>query len=483
MNARARASAPVVILCGFMGTGKSSVGRSLSCLLGVPLFDTDEMIESREGKTIAEIFARRGETYFRKLERDILEELDIAGGAVVATGGGMVVEQDNFARLESMGVLIHLDAGLDVIARRIGADALRPMAAGATEGWADLYEQRRPMYARIAQRVDTSQRSAEETAVDIAEAVLSGGNVMHLRVNTLPIPGVAATVTNTRLSRIVIGRGVAARLGEWLDRLGLAGDSGRDTPSVVFLIPRRIEKLYLQQITAPLDKASISWRRIHVRDGDADKTIEQTTGLLDELAGSGASRSTVVVTVGGGVTGDIGGLVASLYMRGVPWFNIPTTLLAQVDASIGGKVGVNTERAKNLVGAFHQPLVVLSDPDLLTSLPPREIANGMAEVVKTAMIGDAEFFAELVGGATIDADFLEHAVRVCSRIKGAIVEADPYERDLRRVLNLGHTLGHALEAAGAYTGLSHGEAVALGLLAALRVAIARGDARTPYLDD
>jgi 3-dehydroquinate synthase len=236
-----------------------------------------------------------------------------------------------------------------------------------------------------------------------------------------------------------------------------------------------------------LDDRSIPWQVLHIHDGDAHKTLASAIDTLERVAATGATRDTAVVTVGGGVTGDLGGFVASMYLRGVPWCNVPTTLLAQVDASIGGKVGVNAAGAKNAAGAFYQPFLVLADPDVLATLPPREVACGMAEVVKTAMIGDAHLYHRLRSaardGREAGPDLLAECVVACARVKGRIVEADPWERDLRRALNLGHTVGHALEAALGPDVLRHGEAVALGLLAALRLALARGDASPAYLEE
>ena len=486
MSARRATSDPVVVLCGFMGTGKSGAGRHLANRLNVPFFDTDEMIEAGEKRSIADIFAKDGEARFRDLESTIIGELDTSRGAVIATGGGMVMDEGNFARLESMGTMVLLDAEREVIESRLTESAGRPLAGSGSGDLMELYEKRRPVYDRIPHRIDTSRRSAEETACDIAGNILPGGRVTHIRVDTLPLPGRVPTVENTRLSRVVVDRGASTELGAWLERLDLASASP-EKPSVFLLIPPQLDELYGERITHPLRERSLTWQTVHVDDGDRNKTLAQADRLLGELAAAGAARDSVVVAVGGGVTGDIAGFVASVYMRGIPWFNIPTTLLAQVDASIGGKVGVNTAQAKNLIGSFHQPLIVLSDPELLGSLPPREISNGMAEVVKTSMIGDEALYKRLLDaardGSRIDADLLGECVRACVRVKGSIVERDPHERGPRRVLNLGHTLGHALETSLAYTGLSHGEAVSLGLLAALRVAAAHGKASAQYCEN
>jgi 3-dehydroquinate synthase len=259
-------------------------------------------------------------------------------------------------------------------------------------------------------------------------------------------------------------------------------------------LPAAVRDALGGQLAASLEAAGVPWDTIAIRDGDGEKTLEQAGELIDGLAALGAERDAVAVAVGGGVTGDLVGFVASVYMRGLRLVQVPTTLLAQVDASIGGKTGVNTGGAKNLIGSFHAPVLVLSDPAVLRGLPRREIANGMAEVVKTALLGSAAFFAwlerELAGGreaagaspALGRIEFLERCIAECAAIKAAIVERDPFEAGERRVLNLGHTVGHALETAGRYADWTHGEAVAVGMMAALHVAVGRGRATPACLD-
>jgi len=479
------AESPVVILCGFMGVGKSLVGARLADLLDVEFIDTDERIEKSQRLPIAAIFERDGECRFRILEHDLVSQLSPKNGAVIATGGGMLVDESNRKRLTEMGTLVHLDADLDTITRRIAGDFARPMLSDETNDAGEqiraLWEARYPSYQTAALRIDTSTRSCDEAALDIAEYVASNGRQTNLRLDTRPLPWRTPSPGNTRLCRVLAGTGAAAELGGWLERLDLK-------TSVFFLVPPHIEELHIDRLTAGLDERAIEWRCIAVNDGDANKTLEQASALLDALAAAGARRDSVVVTVGGGVTGDLGGFVAATYMRGVPWINVPTTLLAQVDAGIGGKVGVNSERAKNIAGTVYQPHLVLSDPALLSTLPARELSAGMAEVIKTAMIGDADLFKFLrsnanAGTSLDDISLLARFVRACTTVKGRIVETDPFERDLRRVLNLGHTLGHALETALGYDGIRHGEGVALGILAVLRVSMRRGLAVAQYFHD
>jgi shikimate kinase/3-dehydroquinate synthase len=473
---------PVVILCGFMGAGKSSVGAALAPLLGVELIDTDALIEEQAGTTIAAIFSEHGEEYFRGLEAAMCRSIDASRGAVIATGGGMVMDPDNFSHLEKMGTTVWLEASVDAIVERAAGD--RPLLVGAVSKdevrarVVSLLAGREDVYRQCELRLETSNRTSEEAAYDIREMVQAhraGFEVGPLRLETRPLPGRRQRIGNTRLSRVAVGRGVADGLGAWLERLEL-------TTSVFFFTPPHIGRFALPRMTPSLDEHGVSWRVIHVDDGDAHKNLNQGGRLIDELAVTGAARDSVVVTTGGGVTSDLGGFVASIYMRGLPLVHVPTSLLAQVDASIGGKVGVNHARAKNLIGAVYQPHLVLIDPSLLDTLPEREWANGMAEVIKTAIIDSPELFEQVErmvseGGARR----AEEVITECVRLKAGVVEDDPFEVDRRRILNLGHTLGHALESALTFTGPRHGEAVGLGLLAAWRVAIARGCADAEWL--
>jgi 3-dehydroquinate synthase len=471
-----------------MATGKTTVGRALAQMLGVPFVDTDETIEARAGKSVAEIFASDGEARFRDLEAEVCASLAIpdgaSGGAVVASGGGSLLRGETFRRFEALGTMIVLEASIDEVLRRASAAGVRPKL-GAPEDAAStraraqrLYDERKPVYDRVAWRVDTTHRRAEETAFEIAEHLRRAQHketLLYMRAGARPVPGRKARAGEDGLTRVVVGRGAFTRMGAWIRDAGLAGP-------VFVLVSRTVAGHHGVAARASLDAAGLRNKFIELDDHEDAKSFEQVEALLYELVDAGATRDSVVVALGGGVTGDITGFVAATYMRGVAFVQVPTTLLAQVDSSIGGKVGVNHPRAKNLLGAVYQPQLVLTDVDLLSTLPDREIASGMAEVIKTAIIGSPALFARLEGGklSLRDAGFLDACVVECARVKARIVEEDPYEQGLRRVLNLGHTVGHALEAATGYGTLTHGEAVAVGLLTALRVSVGRGLAASKF---
>lgn len=461
-----------MVLAGFMGTGKSETGRALAAMLGLDFADTDRIVEEREGIDLPAIFRDKGEAYFRSREEEVCLELAGRSGLVVATGGGVPVGKRGFPALSRNGKVFLLEASVDAILERVGRGGSRPLLSSDREG-ADtglagkkekvvrLLEARQQAYSAIESKVDTTRIKPNEAACRIAAS-------LDLPFRTVPVRVMDG------LTRIETGRGLLCRLG---DRLA----SEVRASSYHLLIPQKVRDLFIDRIEASFRAASISWTEIAIQDRENGKSLKQAGEIVDRLAASGAGRDAAVVAVGGGVTGDLSGFAASIYMRGIPLVHVPTTLLAQVDSSIGGKTAVNHPRAKNLVGSFFQPRLVVSDPCALASLPAREIAGGLAEVVKTAMLGSPGLFEFMEKELSDEPEqsvrtvpFLERCVAECAAVKGGIVERDPFEKDERRVLNLGHTLGHAIEAVAGYGRVIHGEAVSIGLVAACRIAAGRG---------
>jgi 3-dehydroquinate synthase len=239
-------------------------------------------------------------------------------------------------------------------------------------------------------------------------------------------------------------------------------------PRVLVVSNETVAPLYMDKLLALL--AGREALRVELQDGEAYKNLQAISGILDTLANNGAARDTTVIALGGGVVGDIAGFAAACYMRGLPFIQVPTTLLSQVDSSVGGKTGVNHARGKNLIGAFHQPALVLIDTDTLQTLPDRELSAGLAEVIKTAAICDAGFFTWLEASMQQlllrDPDALAYAIRRCCEIKAAVVAEDEREHGRRALLNFGHTFGHAIENSVGYGEWLHGEAVAAGMVMA-----------------
>jgi len=268
------------------------------------------------------------------------------------------------------------------------------------------------------------------------------------------------------LYRLRVGAGALKLVGDEMRGLGFAG-------RVVVVSDSNVAPLYLEELLSSLREVGLEPHQLVIEAGEEQKSLASAGRMYDTLNEFGAERGTPVVALGGGVVGDLGGFVAATYFRGVPLVHVPTTLLAQVDSSIGGKVAVNHGRLKNNVGAFHQPMAILSDTSVLRTLPEREFRNGLAEVVKSAVIRDMEFFAfleENVGRImSREDDVMEDVVASTARIKAAVVQEDERDGGLRNILNFGHTVGHGFESASDF-GVSHGESVAIGMLAACNIA-------------
>ena len=258
---------------------------------------------------------------------------------------------------------------------------------------------------------------------------------------------------------ILVGAGVFARLEDHLEAAGLKG------PFLVVSQPR-----IFKAVGKGLQK---KFPVVLIPDGERAKTLATVARLLDRMVDLKLTRQSTVIALGGGVVGDVSGFVASIYMRGIPVVQVPTTLLAQVDSSVGGKTGVNHRVAKNLIGTFYQPSLVLSDPLVLRTLPDREYASGLYESLKYGVIRDTPLFEDFERNIAIflkrDPEAIERLVARCAAIKAEVVMADEKESDLRRILNFGHTVGHALEAAAKYQRIKHGEAVGYGMIAAARI--------------
>jgi 3-dehydroquinate synthase len=457
-----------LVLTGFMGTGKTTVGRLLAEMLGQPFFDLDAEVEKHAGKSVSDFFVHQGEGAFREWESRVLGVLLKNGHGVIATGGGTLLSEKNRARIFSQGTPILLKASTEALVRRLSGEKTRPLLRSAQRAGRlaaeieEIQSQRSKVYSTVEYQVDTTHRQADEVAGEIA--ILAHGD--SCRMEAMDAPRQHAT-------QILTGRGSLSKVGQHLRACGFV--------RAFVLMPESVSVHHRVQVDQSLRQSQVEAEFITVFDGDSEKNLRQAESLLDEMADRGAARDTPVVAMGGGVTGDLSGFVASIYMRGVPLFLLPTTLLAQVDASIGGKVGVNHHGTKNGVGAFYPPRMVISDPCVLRTLPLEELSNGMAEVVKSALLASADFFSWLesqkhrpLEEALRDISFLEECVQRSVAIKADVVRKDPLEKDERRLLNLGHTLGHALESATDFAAFKHGQAVAIGLVAAHRIAEGRG---------
>ena len=443
-----------VALVGPMGSGKTEVGRALAQRLGWTFVDTDAEIVSRQGRSIADIFRTDGEHGFREMERAVVRGAARGRNRVIATGGGAVLAAATRRALRDAGPVFWLTAPVDVLLHRIGDDAGRPLLGHDPRGSLErLLRERDALYADAGQPIDATQ--PVETIVDAVLRALSAGQ-RAVRVDL-----------GVRSYDVKVGAGTLALLGHELQTLGGRG-------RVVIITDRGLMKRFGARVSAALAGCRFDVVEQIVPAGERAKSWRHASVILDGLAAAGVNRSDTIVALGGGVVGDLAGFVAGVYMRGLRIVQVPTTLLAQIDSSIGGKTAVNHERAKNLVGVYHQPALVLADVDTLSSLPARERRAGLAEAVKYGMILDPELFGMLERDAeglvaTREMSQMADVVSRCAATKARVVSLDETERGPREILNYGHTVGHAIESA-MKGDLIHGEAIAIGMTVELRIA-------------
>ena len=467
-----------IVLIGFMGTGKTEAGRCIAARLGRPFVDTDAMIEARAGRTIARIFAEDGEPAFRRLEAAAVAEAGATRGAVIATGGGVPLQSGNMRHLRRQGIIVALTASPHVIVARVGGGADRPLLGADPESAVRrLLAERDAAYRDADLVVDTSESSADEVA-DRVLAFVAARPAVDPAAHTPPPPRRACPPP--RRVRVELGdRGYDVHIGGALlprlaDLLQDAGVVGR----LVLLTHPRLDARYGRPLADALRAAGRDVVTVTVPPSESSKSLRAAARVYDALVDAQLDRGSALLALGGGVAGDLGGFVAATFLRGIRWVALPTTLLAQVDAAIGGKTAVDHPRGKNLIGAVHQPALVVADVDTLASLPRRELRSGMAEVIKTGVIGAPDLFEFLEGNLrrvlARRAEALVHTIERCAAYKARIVAADEHEAGERIVLNYGHTIGHGVEAAVGYRGLRHGEAIAVGMTLEARLAVRMG---------
>ncbi|MHB1324255.1 MAG: 3-dehydroquinate synthase [Coriobacteriia bacterium] len=451
-----------VFLTGFMGAGKSAVGRALAAMLDRSFVDLDREIEARERTDIPSIFRERGETGFREAEHATLEGLVHRGPAVVATGGGAVLRHDNQALLKKHGVVIHLSVSPEVAMARLGDTRDRPLLAGG-----GIDTARRILAARLPVYAATADHVVATDGLTIDEVARAALEALESTVERTASAAMTITVTHAGGGYdIVVGAGLLCTLGDLVRRVA-------DGP-VALVTDETVGPMLGERAAGSLRDAGLAVSVHQVPAGEPSKCWEQAGALLEEFAEARLDRTATVLGLGGGVVGDLAGFCASAYMRGIGLIHVPTTLLAQVDSAIGGKTGVDLAAGKNLAGAFWPPRLVVCDTAVLATLPEAEWTNGLVELLKGAFLEGGETLACVEKG--LDAlvarrsDTVRVAVQAAAAFKADVVSADLRESDVRECLNLGHTLGHALELLVGYGVLPHGLAVAEGMRFAGRLA-------------
>ncbi|MCQ8278995.1 3-dehydroquinate synthase [Acetobacteraceae bacterium KSS8] len=450
-----------IVLVGLMGAGKTTVGRRLAARLGMAFHDADVEIERAAGITIAELFERYGEAEFRRGEQSVIRRLLGGEPIVLATGGGAFMDAGTRDLVRQTARSVWLRCPLDLLVKRTAGRSHRPLlkTGQPREILSALIERRHPFYAEADMIVDCTDDGVERTTERVAEALDAHVPPRRLEV---ALPG--------RRYEVITGAGLLGRAGALLAPVLLQ-------KRAVVVTDSTVAPLHLQTLTDGLAATGITVDSLVVPPGESSKSLAGFGDLADRMLALGVERRTTVIALGGGVVGDLAGFVAASVLRGMPFVQVPTTLLAQVDSSVGGKTGINMKAGKNLVGAFHQPIAVLADTDVLSTLPIRELRAGYAEIVKAGLIGDVALYdwceshaQDVLGG---DAACQAEAVRLACAFKARVVGDDEREEkpnDGRALLNLGHTFAHALEAEMGFDGsLLHGEAVGIGLVLAFRL--------------
>ncbi|MCC6501469.1 MAG: 3-dehydroquinate synthase [Anaerolineales bacterium] len=429
-----------IFLYGPSGSGKTTVGKALAEHLRLPFVDSDQIIETNAGMTIPQIVEAHGMTKVRDLETAVLEQIVNGKESVIALGGGALLREENRALVETSGKVILLKAELPTLIERLQNDPhKRPLLAGDLKSKLTEYlESRRDHYDSFQRTIRVDDKTPEQISREI---------------------------------QTVVGRHRLSAMGEYDVQVGQIGNLPYGD---LIVTDENVAKHRLKNLGVE--------KSIVLPAGEEHKNLETVSRLWKAFLENGLDRKSVVIALGGGVICDLAGFAASTYMRGVNWIAVPTTLLAMVDASLGGKTGFDLPEGKNLIGSFHPPRLVLADPSLLLTLNDRDLRSGMAEVVKHGIIADPELFALCANGFEWVKNNLEEIVKRAMAVKIRIIEEDPYEKGIRATLNLGHTVGHAVELVSGFK-LSHGEAVSIGMVVEARYAERIGAAKKGLTDE
>lgn len=444
-----------IVLSGFMATGKSTVGKLVAARLGLPFVDTDDLVAADGGASTGELFAREGEARFREREARLVPPL-VAGGEprVIALGGGAITIPRLRHLLLETATVVTLEASPEEIVARVASLSERPNLAAASprQRTEDLLALRRAAYAECHARIPTSGRSPESVAADVIAAAEANGIAVPL---------------GERSYTVEVDDAAPFRLARALDELAPSG--------LVVVTDENVRRLRASWLEAALGGARTAEARVvTLSPGERNKNLGAVSHIWDEALAAGVDRNAVVVAFGGGVVGDLASFAASTLLRGVRCVQVATTLLSMVDSSVGGKTGFDHAAGKNLVGSFFQPSRVVVDLAHLETLPEREVRAGLAEIVKIGLVTDEGLVAAVEAAPDAasagDRAALRPIVRRAIEAKVRVVRDDERETGARALLNLGHTVGHALEAFGGYDRWLHGEAVAIGTVLEIEAA-------------
>lgn len=451
-----------------MGSGKTTVGRALAKKLNKRFIDSDHEIEARTGVSIPVIFEVEGEASFRQREADVIRDLTAQDGIILATGGGAILNAQSRQYLHDRGTVVYLRASIHSILQRTRNDKSRPLlrTADPRAKLEELEAQRGPLYQEVAHlTIDTGRPNVQY----LVHTILS-----KLNLDAEPAPSQRSTMSNQSSIislQVDLGdRGYPITIGQQLLSNSALLAQQIKGARIAIITNNVVAPIYLKTLQTALEQAGKEVISVILTDGEEQKNWASLMLVFDALLAAKADRKITLVALGGGVIGDLTGFAASAYMRGVPFVQIPTTLLSQVDSSVGGKTGINHPLGKNMIGAFYQPQAVIADTSSLLTLPDQELTAGLAEVIKHGAIIDAAFFdwieANMEKLRAKDLDALAYAIQRSCEIKADVVRQDEREGGLRAILNFGHTFGHAIESGLGYGSWLHGEAVGCGMVMA-----------------
>jgi shikimate kinase / 3-dehydroquinate synthase len=465
-------SGSILFLYGPSGTGKSTIGRQIARNLDLPFYDLDQEIELDIKKPVWQIFADEGEAGFRLREASMLVKLIGIQPGIIALGGGTLLAQENRTAVEAAGQVVVLEAPLHVMHDRLKNDKnQRPLLAGELVGKLEnLLEIRAEHYHSFSHHLNTGELSPEQAAWQV-----------QVQAGMFRIKGMGSDGAGTSGAYDVrIRPGGLNDIGSELAARGLTGP-------LVLVTDDTVGPLYASRVLNSVEQSGFTAASIQIPAGEDHKTIETVIRLWEFFLANQLDRSSTVIALGGGVVSDLAGFAAATYLRGIRWVGLPTTLLAMADASLGGKTGADLPQGKNLIGAFHAPQLVLADPDVLSTLPDRELRGGFAEIVKHGVISDPVLFEACKGLAGLSVEEIRQKplsaiIRRAMAVKILVIEQDPFEKGIRAILNAGHTVGHAVELVSNFK-INHGEAVSIGMVVEARMAEERGLAREGLADE
>jgi len=455
-----------LILIGFPGTGKDSVANEISKTINIPVFSTDKYIEFKEKKSINEIFYKSGEEYFRKLEKIALKKAVDLRNVIISTGGGIVKDPLNVNIMKKSGKIFTLKANIKELKKRLMEMRTRPLIKDEQD-IEKLYSERKNLYDFAEHKIDTSEKNISEIANSIIRRLR-----LESSSNSQTLYEIINIKTKQKEYPVFTGENIIENISEHIN------DILNKTKRLIIISEPTVSTLYLEKILTLL-KNNFETLYFIIDEGEENKNINTVIQIYDFLLEKKITRDDALIALGGGIVGDITGFVASTYKRGVGFIQIPTTLLSQVDASVGGKTGINHREGKNMIGSFYQPDMVLADVSFLKTLPDRTYKEGISEIIKAGIIKDKKLFEIL---KTKKDDVIKRNPGIVSeivsssiKIKGEIVcEDEREEKGVREILNFGHTIGHIIETETNYTEFSHGEAVAIGMIKETEIAYKKG---------